>query len=202
MAMLALLLLFAVPPEKVAVRSMPLAVDSSISTVSRGGKLVAVVSNISWIRLRFTALRLGSGVVAGQARVPMFEVTAVDSLELPVRVRSRTAGFSATGSQVVVTVEVEIPVAAEERSKIISAYVDKVTAESKGKVRAALLQQREQSIAALTPLFMQNQTGDFTLRLCLHDPLFAPGDAQVPVSVISKGTFADEIRPRAGVARK
>ena len=201
-AKLALLMLFAGPPAHVIAPSMPLSVDLPVEMVSRGGKLVAVVSHIRWIRLKFTAVRLGPSVAAHQAPVPIFEVTGADSLGLPVQVRSRTAGFSGTGSHVVVTVEVEIPVAAEERSKIISAYVDKVTTESKGKIREALLQQREKSIAALTPLFMQSQTGDFSLRVCLHDPLVAPGDAEVPVSVISKGTFADEICQRAGIARK
>lgn len=165
------------------------------SIVARGRE----VANIDRFTVRFS---LDSPelvkVVPDKTEQPDFELTAFDANGKEVPVRHWITGTSIEYDRVTVQLGVEIPIDAGERDRQIAELVDSAIDEATGDMKKLLETERASAIAYFQKLFVQNRVGDFRLRIRLTDPRIEPVEAEVSVTVVDKGKFADRLRESPG----
>ncbi len=174
-----------------------------LAEVSEHGRKVAVVSNIERVELEFTVARAVRGEASTTENIqPSFNISAISqSDEAPIVVKHSLIGVSGNGNRVSVRLFIELPIEDAERRQLISTYVDELIASSTGKVKEALRDRREATIASFEQAFVQSRVGEFTVIIDVHDPRVGALRGEVPVRIIHKGTFIDKYRLRQTTGR-
>jgi hypothetical protein len=159
----------------------------------------AVVTNIDYIRVRATIAPdlVQESTMATSQAAPAFDVTVTSTADgSVVPIRHSLVAFSTSPSGASIDFVLEIPVPVAERRSIVEGFIDEVIHDASADERRLLLQQRQQAIAAIERLFVQNRVGDYVICFQLTNPRIDVGSGAIPLRVVQTGTFADRLKER------
>lgn len=184
-----------VPPIDVSVRP---AHPVNVATEATAAADTTSLSSVGYMTVTLVVdKKLYEEAVARSTPQNAFSFTAMDAQRKAVAIEARWSGEMVRDTSVAVTFNAQIPIDATERDKQIAEYIDTVLAQEAAPAEAQMKEwlrtHRDDAIAAIRTMFVQNRVGDFKVRATLGDAAQPAAQGEAVIRIADHGKFITQL---------